>query len=99
VYYEVANEPDWILNQVNPTCTGWDTVTITNPVTVSAWQHAIVNELKAEMARKGVTQQIAVEASRFADANQFTGSGPYTSDESIVNSHYHCCPRTPGRPA
>jgi hypothetical protein len=55
---------------------------------VSAWQHAIVNELKAEMARKGVTQPIAVEASRFADANQFTGSGPYASDESIVNSHY-----------
>jgi hypothetical protein len=88
VYYEVANEPDWIVDQMPPPCPGWNTKSLTDPATVSAWQNAIFGELQAHMTTKGVTQQIAVEVLRFADANQFTGSGQYASDASIVNSHY-----------
>jgi hypothetical protein len=88
VYYEVANEPDWIIDALPPPCPSWNTKSLTDPTIVSAWQDAIVGRLKADMATKGVTQQIAVEALRFADANRFTGSGQYTSDASIINSHY-----------
>lgn len=88
VYYEVANEPDWIIDPLPPPCSTWNTKSLTVPATVSAWQDAIVGELRAHMATKGVTQQIAVEAARFADANQFTGAGQYVADASIVNSHY-----------
>lgn len=102
VYYEVANEPEWIRKSTTPSCPGWTTQSTTHGATVAAWQDAIAQELKAEMAAKGVTQLIAVEASTFCDADQFrstsrpgvscppgaSGAGPYTSDASIINSHY-----------
>jgi len=97
VYYEVANEPEWINPPRQPLCNGWNTQSTTSAATVAAWQNAIANELKAHMATKGVSQQVAVEASTFTDADQFrsgkrpggpTGAGPFTAEASIINSHY-----------
>jgi len=97
VYYEVANEPEWINPPRQPLCSGWNTQSTTSAATVAAWQNAIATELKAHMATKGVSQQVAVEASTFTDADQFrsgkrpggpTGAGPYAAEASIINSHY-----------
>ncbi|HEY6321950.1 MAG TPA: hypothetical protein VJA16_10365 [Thermoanaerobaculia bacterium] len=97
VYYEVANEPEWIQPQKPALCTGWNTQSTTAAATVAAWQDTIAKELKAQIAKYGVSQQVAVEASTFTDADEFrsgtrpggpTGSGPYTGDASIINSHY-----------
>ena len=97
VYYEVANEPEWINLPRQPPCNGWNTQSKTDAATVAAWQNAIAIELKAHMATKGVSQQVAAEAATFTDADQFrsgtrpggpTGAGPYTAEASIINSHY-----------
>jgi hypothetical protein len=102
VYYEVANEPEWIQPLGLAPCTGWTTQSTTNQTTVAIWQSAIAGELKAEISAKGANQQVGIEASTFTDADQFrsgtrptqpgrtpaVGPGPYTSSASIINSHY-----------
>jgi hypothetical protein len=102
VYYEVANEPEWIQPLRPAPCAGWTTQSTTNPTTVATWQKTIAGELKAEISAKGANQQVGIEASTFTDADQFrsgtrptqpahvpvVGPGPYTSSASIINSHY-----------
>jgi Cellulase (glycosyl hydrolase family 5) len=95
LYYEVANEPEWVRPNQPAACTGWSTTSTTAPVTVASWQAAIAGELKSHDATYGANHLVAVEPLTTTDANQFTGSGPYVASAGVVNSHYtNIAPRT-----
>lgn len=90
VYYEVANEPEWIRPSKGAPCTGWGTQSTTDPATVATWQAAIAGEIQSREAHNGVSQPIAVEPLTTTDANSFrtTPAGPYANSAAVINSHY-----------
>jgi len=108
VYYEVANEPEYVQPSAAPACPGWAAKSTTDPATVAAWQNEIAVELKSYIASKGVTQQVAVEpltttaAAPFRSASlpppddAFTGVGQDSANASIINSHYANLSPKPG---
>ena len=57
VYYEVANEPEWIRVAQAAPCNWNTTQSTTNANTVAAWQNAIATELKTHMTTKGVRRR------------------------------------------